>query len=150
MIRAYEQNDKFKILQLLDSNTPTYFSPSEKKDFVHYLDNEVEDYFVIEKEGQIIGAAGVNYFPKQKIARLAWGMIHPNHQKKGIGSQLTKHRIQHILKNPSIDLIVVRTSQIVFKFYEKLGFKLHTIKKDYWAEGFDLYQLHLSTKSQLK
>lgn len=39
----------------------------------------------------------------------------------------------------SIPKIIVKTSQVAYKFYEKQVFKLFEIKKDYWAGGFDLY-----------
>ncbi|MHA7057839.1 hypothetical protein ACWGOQ_0011500 [Aquimarina sp. M1] len=34
---------------------------------------------------------------------------------------------------------VVRTSQFASKFYEKMGFALVKIEKDFWVDGFDLY-----------
>ena len=50
----------------------------------------------------------------------------------GIGSKNSKR---------SVLRITVRTSQLAFGFYEKRGFELKGIEKDYWAEGFDLYRM---------
>ena len=121
-----------------------YFDQSEEGDFVSYLDGEVEDYFVYEKEGQLVGAGGINYFYANKLARISWDMVHPDCQGMGIGQQLTKFRIEHIKKNGSIDTIQVRTTQVVWKFYEKMGFGLEQTKKDFWADGFDLYDMKMS------
>ena len=46
-IRNYKKSDKDSLLEILKSNTPTYFSPEEEKDFIHYLDykyNQLTDY----------------------------------------------------------------------------------------------------------
>lgn len=142
-IRNYTPADEPALLELLHLNTPQYFAPSEAADYVDYLAQHLEDYFVIEHAGTIVGAGGINYFPNDSLARLSWDLVHPEYQGKGIGRLLTQHRIQHIRNKPGMELIVVRTSQVVYKFYEKMGFTLQTVEKDFWAEGFDLYEMHL-------
>jgi len=147
MIRDYSIEDKPKLIELLRLNTPEYFDVSEEIDFENYLDNEVEDYFVYLENSKIIGAGGINYFPKENLARISWDMIDPEFQGKGIGKKLTKHRINHLNKNPNIELIVVRTTQLVYKFYEKIGFKLEKVEKDFWAKGFDLYLMQMNNNT---
>jgi len=46
-IRPYTSSDKEIILNLLSANSPLYFAEEEKSDLEHYLDKEIEDYFVI-------------------------------------------------------------------------------------------------------
>ncbi len=140
-IKRYTSQNKKEVINLLKLNTPNFFDPSEEQDFSNYLDNEVEDYFVIEENSKIIGAGGINYFPDEKIARISWDIIAPDSQGKGIGKKLTEFRINHLKENLFVNKIVIRTSQFVYKFYEKMGFKLEIIEKDYWAENFDLYQM---------
>ncbi|RDV13836.1 N-acetyltransferase [Pontibacter diazotrophicus] len=144
MIRAYTSKDKEELVALLRLNTPQYFDESEEADFIEYLDNRLEDYFVVEDNREIIGSGGINYFPESKLACISWDMVHPNFQGRGVGKQLTLHRIEHIKKNPAINLIVVRTTQLVYKFYEKMGFDLEKTEKDFWAKGFDLYQMQMT------
>ncbi|MDO6759721.1 GNAT family N-acetyltransferase [Tamlana sp. 2_MG-2023] len=146
MIRKYINKDRHQVIELLRQNTPKYFASSEETDFENYLKNEVEDYFVYEQHSQIIGAGGINYFPTKKTARISWDMIHPNYHGKGIGKALTLYRINHLLENQNIEFIVVRTTQLAFQFYEKLGFKLIRIEKDFWAENFDLYEMKMPNK----
>ena len=143
MIRPYQPKDKPKLLQILKGNIPEYFDLSEIDDFVEYLEEHREDYFVTEKEGQILGAGGINYFPKERNARISWDLIHPDAQGQGIGKELVEHRIKHIKQQNKFDAIVVRTSQLAFGFYEKCGFKLEQIEKDYWAKGYDLYLMKM-------
>ncbi|WP_294822766.1 GNAT family N-acetyltransferase [uncultured Flavobacterium sp.] len=74
---------------------------------------------------------------------LSWGIIHPDAHGKGIGSALVKFRIAEMQKL-GVEEIGVRTSQHVYQFYEKMGFTLKApVVKDYWAEGFDLYEMEL-------
>ncbi|TBW29944.1 GNAT family N-acetyltransferase [Gramella sp. KN1008] len=147
MIRPYIPEDRSAVKDLLKRNIPKYFDPSEEKEFEKYLDEEREDYFVFEQNSQIVGAGGINYFPKEKIARISWDMIDPELQGKGIGKSLTQHRIDYLKNNTQVDLIIVRTSQLAFKFYEKMGFELEEIEKDYWAKGFDLYLMKKRNKA---
>ena len=147
MIREYKRSDKPEILGLLRKNTPEYFAPAEEKDFENYLDHEVEDYFVYEKNSKIKGAGGVNYFAKEKLARISWDIIDPSSQGYGIGRELTQYRINHLKEKGNIELIVVRTTQLVYKFYEKMGFELENTEKDFWAKGFDLYQMKMNIKN---
>ena len=143
MIRAYQTSDKKQLIELLRLNIPTYFDESEEADFVEYLNRQVEDYFVVDIDGKIAGAGGINYFPDSKTARLSWDIVHPDLHGKGIGKTLTHFRIATVKNNPNIEHIVVRTSQLVFRFYEKMGFKTVEIEQDYWAKGFHLYLMKL-------
>ncbi|MEM5567001.1 GNAT family N-acetyltransferase [Psychroserpens sp. AS72] len=147
MIRAYTSQDKSKLIELLRQNTPEYFAASEEIDFVNYLHNDIEDYFVYEEDSKIIGCGGINYFPEEKSARISWDMIDPKSHGKGIGKKITQHRIHHINANPNIDFIIVRTTQLVYKFYEKMGFELQNIEKDFWAKDFDLYEMRMKNKN---
>ena len=143
MIRNYTKKDKSTLIELLRQNTPEYFDPSEERDFIQYLDHEVEDYFVYEEHSKIIGAGGINYFIEEKSARISWDIVDSKSQGRGVGKKLTQYRINHLKRNPKIEMISVRTSQHAYKFYEKMGFELVKIKNDYWAQNFDLYLMEL-------
>lgn len=143
MIRSYQAGDKPHLLALLQLNTPTYFAPAERTDYEQYLAHELEDYYILEQDNQVVGAGGINYVDRGQTARISWDLLHPDYQGKGLGSQLVQHRIAHIKGKPGIHQIVVRTSQLVYPFYEKQGFQLVLTQKDYWATGYDLYQLQI-------
>ena len=159
MIRKYSTKDIENLLNLIRLNTPKYFNPKEEADFIYYLDNEIEDYFVVEENSVIVGCGGINYdennaviswdiihpeySKKENTAVISWDIIHPGHHGKGIGKKLLEYRVNFVKENSDYKTIVVRTSHLTDKFYEKLGFKLEFIKKDYWAEGYDLYQMKL-------
>lgn len=144
MIRTYTPDDQPALLAILQHNISQYFAPSEEQDFIDYLDRHVEDYYVVEDNGHVIGAGGINYFPDEHTARLSWDLIHPDYQGRGIGGRLVRHRIDRIKERPAIRDIIVRTTQLVYPFYEKYGFVLEKVEKDFWAPGFDLYQMRMA------
>lgn len=141
IIREYDIYDKPKLIEILRSNVPKYFDVSEVDDFKDYMDNEVEKYFVVELNKEIVGSGGINFENDYKIGKISWDIINPNFQGIGIGGKLLKHRIELLKSMDSIEIISVRTSQLAYKFYEKHGFALKEIHKDYWAQGFDMYKM---------
>jgi N-acetylglutamate synthase-like GNAT family acetyltransferase len=143
MIRDYNSSDKEKLLAILRLNIPQYFAQTEEEDFIEYLDKHIDKYYVVELENTIVGAGGINYFEKEQVAKISWDFFHPNMQGKGWGKKLVEYRVAKIKQNPSIKAIVVRTSQHAYKFYSKCSFALKEVKKNYWAKGFDLYEMKL-------
>lgn len=140
-IREYDNADKEQLLDLIAVNTPRYFAHSEMKDFEDYLQNHREQYFVIEVEERIVGSGGINFSPREKEAVLSWDIIHPDYQNQGLGKALTQRRMDEISQRSSFDSIRVRTSQLTYQFYEKMGFVLNNVQENYWAEGIDLYDM---------
>lgn len=141
LIRLYQQEDQPQLISILRNNTPTYFAVEEEADFVAYLDHEIESYFVVELADRIVGCAGVNYKSDGTIGVLSWGMVHPDFQGQKIGQALLLHRIAYLKSKSTVQRIEVRTSQLVYRFFEKNGFQLLEIKKDYWAKGLDMYHM---------
>ena len=148
-IREYDTKDKKEVINLIRLNTPEYFGVEEESDLNKYLETERELYYVLLYDQKIVGCGGINFFENNTIGRISWDIFHPDYQGKSLGTKLLKHRIDKINSIESIQKITVRTSQVVYKFYEKQGFELFEIKKDYWAEGFDLYNMELKRSRKL-
>ncbi|MFC6998509.1 GNAT family N-acetyltransferase [Rufibacter roseus] len=142
-IREYTASDKPMVLHLLRLNTPEYFSPEEEPDLDHYLEHEIEQYFVVEVEGEVVGCGGYNFSEDLTVGKISWDIIHPDYQGRGVGGQLLRFRIDRLKELKHVQVISVRTSQLVYKFYERNGFTLLEVVKDYWAPGFDLYRMEL-------
>lgn len=145
-IRPYVMSDLEAVLALIRLNIPQYFALAEEADFRSYLMKEREDYFVMIAHNHLIGCGGINYFPAEAHARIAWDMLHPDYQRKGVGGQLLQHRLAVIRAQPSYTQVVVRTSQLAQAFYAKHGFQIQSTTPDYWAPGLHLYYmvLHLT------
>jgi len=139
--RKYNRSDKDRMINLFRLNTPRYFSTSEEAALIYYLDRFAEHYYVIEENEKLIGGGGINFSEDLTLARISWDILDPEHQGKGKGSSLLQFRMEKIREIKTVKQITVRTSQLVFKFYEKAGFILQETIKDYWAPGFDLYRM---------
>ncbi|MEL1243711.1 GNAT family N-acetyltransferase [Flavobacterium sp. DGU11] len=138
-IRSYSPSDDPALFELLRLNTPKYFAESEEADLVDYLANHIDHYYIVEIDGAIMGCGGFNIAADGSKGVLSWDIIHPDAQGKGVGSALVKFRIA---KMQEMGIAIgIRTSQHAYKFYEKMGFRLKEVVKDYWAEGFDLYDM---------
>ncbi len=141
ILRNWQVEDKAAIVELLRLNTPKYFAPEEEAGLLFFLENETEEYFVAEYEDKVVGCGGIHFSEDFTVGKLSWDILHPDYQRKGIGGMLLLYRIQKLLEVASVHTISVRTSQFAWKFYEKYGFILLGVEKEYWAKGFDLYQM---------
>ena len=142
-IRPYEKSDKAYVINLFRLNTPNYFSSEEEDDLIYFLENEREQYYVVSINKEIVGCGGYNFSEDKSIGVICWDIVHPNFQGKSVGRNLLNYRITQIKNVNSIRKITVRTSQLVYRFYEKQGFVLVEIVQDYWSKGFDLYRMDL-------
>lgn len=141
VIREYEPTDKEDVIILIRLNTPGFFAPEEETDFKKYLEEERELYYVMLWDGQIVGCGGINFANNKRTGKISWDIIHPDYQGRALGTRLLQYRIKLLSSMNSIEKITVRTSQVAYQFYEKQGFRLIEIKKDYWADGLDMYNM---------
>ncbi|MES2678939.1 MAG: GNAT family N-acetyltransferase [Bacteroidota bacterium] len=148
LIREYKKEDQPLVLNLLRLNTPAYFAPGEEKDFAHYLEQELEFYYVIEVNKIVVGCGGINFSGDLCTGKISWDILHPEFHGRGLGTALLQHRLQKLKAFKDLRRIVVRTSQLAYRFYEKSGFSLIEKKADYWAKGFDLYLMEYLTKKK--
>ena len=140
-IRTYVPGDREAVLEIFRLNTPTYFGYEEEAELHHYLDHELEAYFVWEEEGRLLGAGGCNI--KDQLGIISWYFVHPDAQGKGVGSAILLHSLDYLRQQTGLQTIRVRTSQWAHHFFGKVGFKLMFTEKDYWAKGLDLYQMEM-------
>jgi ribosomal-protein-alanine N-acetyltransferase len=145
-IRSYQPQDAVAVLTLMDLNTPRWFASTEREALLRYLAEERELYFVMAHRGQVVGCGGINYFADQGLARISWDILHPNYQGQGLGSQLLQYRLGLLRAQSSVTRVVVRTSQLVYPYYEKNGFRVVKTVADFWAPGFDLYEMELALR----
>ncbi len=79
-------------------------------------------FLVCEENGEIIATSFLNH--QENTAILGRMYIHPNHQNKGIGSQLMEKILASKAKGTCISLTVEPQNTSAIEFYKKFGFKI--------------------------
>lgn len=140
--RPYTPADSTICLAILDSNTPPYFDPKERPDFVNFLERMPCPYFVLEQAGEIVACGGYGEEKNGDIV-LAWGMVRRDLHKRGLGSILLKERIAHIRVNHPGKRIVIDTSQHTQEFFRRQGFIVTGGQENYYGPGLHRVDMEL-------
>lgn len=140
LIRKYVPADKETLVEAFQSNIPIFFALEELNDLLDYLDRFGEPtYWVMECNEKVVGGFGVESRLSDKSGRINWIFFHANEKGKGLGKQAVAFAIGILKADKNVEKLIVRTSQVAFAFFEKMGYSLTSIEKDYWAKGLDLY-----------
>ena len=143
IIRNADHTDLNFLIKIFTLNIPKYFDKTELDDFKKYFNsNNIETYFIIESEGKILGAAGYAYKNKQ-TANICCVFIDPDYHSNGLGTKLVNHCVDILKRDDQLNVIQLETSNLTYKFYEKLNFKIQYIKKEYWPNNDDLYFMNM-------
>lgn len=152
-IKPYYKNDETACLAAFKSNVPLYFTETEVDDFENFLQRiAIPDhpekplkthYYVIAIDDKIVGCGGFGDKDNTAIITLAWGLVHKEYHKKGLGKLLLTHRLEQIkLLYPDVP-VIVDTTQFAYAFFEKYGFHTTKITNDYYATGLHRYDMVL-------
>jgi len=149
VIRSLQRNDRNVVEKILIDTE--HFNQDEIKIALELIDlylndKKQKDYniFVDEQEGKVVGYI---CFGKRPLTDgtfdLYWIAVDPNIQGKGIGSRLLKFMEDELKKIPDANLVLIETSgQDTYAgeraFYEKNGYQVQTIIKDFYRRDDDL------------
>lgn len=146
MIRPYHPADRPALLEIFKLNTPQYFDPEEAKDFEAYLNGNGDTYLTIEHQNKVVGGTGYQITDNGTIGRVTWIFFHPEYAGLGLGRQSLEHCMVLFKRTPTVQKLVVTTSQLAYKFFDKFGFILIKTEKNYWGPGLDLYLMEMALK----
>ncbi|MFD1734389.1 GNAT family N-acetyltransferase [Deinococcus malanensis] len=128
----------------LTPTCPCPFSP-ERPAFGAWLDSEdgAAEYLVVEDASGIVACGGLWFSQDvQRPAGFAWGMVHPDRQRQGIGAQLARVRLSR-LRELGVPLAALDTSQWTAPFYARLGFREVRRTPDGYGPGLDRVDMTL-------
>lgn len=141
-IRSYKPEDRARLIEVFNLNVPKHFDPKEVKDLEGYLNELPETYYSIEVGGMIVGGVGC-VVEEDLSGSITWIFMHPDFVGQGLGRAAVEHCFCTLRKDERVKMFRARTSQTAYRFFEKMGFKVMSTKKDYWAEGLDLYDMEM-------
>jgi len=134
MIREASVDDVDEIVHVInESNYHAYRSIIPDEYFKHPVvsrDEILEDmrrmrFYVYEVEGRIVGVAALQPKLDEKVGIIRWVYVHPEHQRRGIGTALIKH-IENIALSLNLEklrLVTHEKAHWAIRFYEKLGYR---------------------------
>lgn len=146
IIRPYTQDDHSACMALFDSNVPKFFAASERPEFCDWLGSlpdPARPYLLIWQSGALVACGGLSRVPGNPLASLVWGMVDSARHRRGLGTQLTRARIDLARADPSITTLRLSTSQHSMRFYQGFGFVLSRVLPNGFAPGLDQYDMDL-------
>ncbi|WP_181422925.1 GNAT family N-acetyltransferase [Arenibacter sp. ARW7G5Y1] len=137
-------------------NIPIFFDKNEIEDFEKYLDQNAQTYLTVEVDNTIVGGTGYYINEKDASGRITWIFFDPSYSGKGLGKQSVEHCLKILSKDKRVEKLIVITSQLTYKFFEKFYFNIHRIEKNYWGGGggggggggLDLYEMEMSNEEK--
>jgi predicted GNAT family N-acyltransferase len=144
-VRNYGPTDEPECLALFDGNTPKFFAPSERQQFIRFLQKDALDwsYQVLERNDRIVACGGFAVQKDGTTANLCWGMVDRELHRTGLGSALLHARLAAAAATPGVTQITLDTSQHTQGFYARFGFKLVNITLDAYGPGLDRWDMLL-------
>ena len=134
--RPFRPADLDACLRLFDGNTPEFFAPNERDEFVAFLRAIGPwPYLVGEEHGQVVACGGFEVVGN--TASLTFGMVDRARQGRGIGQSLTRARLEALRLSPGVERVAIETSQHSAGFYDRLGFRVTAVTPDGFAPGLD-------------
>lgn len=143
-LRPYTASDRPACLALFDSNVPAFFAVHERAEFADHLDQmapEPAPFLVVAFQGQPIACGGLS-LQGDGAASLSWGMVGRDWQGRGMGTLLTKARLD-LARSSGITRLTLATSQHTAAFYARFGFVVEAITPDGFAPGLDRVDMAL-------
>lgn len=111
------------------------------------LEESLDDFWVIARDGLVIGCAALHVFPEAKAGELACLALHPNYRGQGHGQRLLEH-VEKQAKSLGLSSLFVLTTHAAHWFLER-GFHLVSLD-DLPAERKQWVNLKRNSKVLLK
>lgn len=140
--RPYRSSDRDACLRLFDGNTPPFFAPSERSDFIRFLERRGADYQVVIACSVVVACGGYLVAEDGVTAGLCWGMVERGRHGRGLGRALLKARLEAI-RAARLRRVILDTSQHTAGFYARYGFQAVATIKDGYGPGLDRVDMTL-------
>ena len=82
------------------------------------IEDDINDYIVLVRDGTVIACAALYDYPKEKVMELACVAVHPDYQNQSMGEMLYKS-IEALANNKGAKMLLVFTTQTEHWFIER-------------------------------
>jgi len=130
-IRTMKREDLDAVLLV---EKKSFLTPWTEPMFLEELENTIARYFVAEVSGTIAGYAGLWIIMDEgHITNIA---VEPSYRRMKIGSRLMEKIIETARDNGvrALTLEVRKSNAAAISMYEKLGFRIEGIRKNYYSD----------------
>ena len=85
------------------------------------LEMQIDDFFIIERDGMIIACAALYPFPKEAMGEMACVAVHPDYRSSNRGDRLVQ-QIEDLARSKNMQKLFVLTTRSIHWFRER-GFE---------------------------
>ena len=154
-LRPMNMSDLVKVIRIIETHDEDDGEAAEKD----YLDSGVENQFVLERDGKIIGVAGYREVSgTDQTAWLTWTYLDEAYQGKGYGKSMVSDLLDK-LRSLNARKIFTKVSDYedpedgkiyerALKMYQSLGFKQEVVSHDFYDEDEDQIILGLPLREE--
>jgi len=137
-IRTYNSSDSEGCLKVFDSNERRYFAEEERAQFEEFLRAPPGIYYVMDRDGELLGCGGFAPEAEPGVVSLRWGLIRGDLHRRGLGRFLLFYRLREIGKLAGVTQVRMETTQHTAGFFEKAGgFKVTQVEPGGYGPGLD-------------
>jgi amino-acid N-acetyltransferase len=91
------------------------------------LEQEIDQFTVVERDGAVIACAALYPFPEERVAELACVAVHPDYREAGRGDALLAH-IEDKARGEGLDELFVLSTRTTHWFRER-GFQQAPVER---------------------
>jgi ribosomal protein S18 acetylase RimI-like enzyme len=121
--RRFQPTDAPACIELYALNEKGRFPEGVMDQYRKSLDVQKSYYLVGERDGRIVTSGGVSYWMRDDMAVLCFGLVHPDYQRRGLGTALLLARLALLNPNRPNYRVLIFALDKAIPFYRRFGFQ---------------------------
>ena len=142
--RRFKTADAPSCIELYALNEEGRFPQDYIERYRQSLEAQRSYYLVGELDGRIVASGAVSYWMREDVVVLAFGLVHPEYQRRGIGTALLLARLALLNPDRHSYRVLIFAVEKAFSFYRRFGFQCFQPWKDPHGNTHPSGQLYLT------
>jgi ribosomal-protein-alanine N-acetyltransferase len=139
--RPLGAGDRDACLRLFDANSPDFFLPSERHDYVRFLNADRGDYQVCVLDGHVVGAVGIEPITADRAA-IRWLVVASDVKGQGLGREMVRH-VREAMRAAGVTTMEIAASHRSAPFFARFGAIPRAATPHGWGEGMHRVDMEL-------